>query len=111
MSIAAAQSRASTHLCTCSRQPMLSCCPQARTQNIQIPASSLKITDTYSEARKHTESIPSHFKRVRDSLDPYAEKCRDLPLVTVTLVTAVEPILHEVWNAVHLEFKWKRDQP
>jgi hypothetical protein len=38
------------------------------------------------------------FQEVRDSLDPHAEKCRDLPLVTVTLVTAVEPILHEVFH-------------
>src|ERR1700674_791620 len=100
MSSAVAQSRASTHLCTSSRQPMLSWCPQARRQNIQIPASSLKITNTCSEARKHTECIPSYFKRVRDSLDSYAVQCRDLPWVTVTSVTAVEPILHEVFPLV-----------
>jgi hypothetical protein len=98
MSMAVVQSRAFTNLCTSSRQPGLSCCPQARKQKIQIHASSLQIKSTYSEARKRTKCIPSYFKRLEIVWTYMLRNAAIWRSTMVTVVTAWEPILYELLN-------------
>src|ERR1700686_5459626 len=89
MFMAVGQACASTDLCTSSRQPNLSCCPHARKQKIQIPATSLKITSTYSEACRHTECIPSYFKRLEIVWTHMLGNAAICKGANVTLVTTV----------------------